>query len=515
MRHAFRGPFLDTCVRWSIASKAAEFGLFIGGKWVVPSRAKRFETVNPSNGETVGSFVAGTAEDAAAAVAAAAKAFPDWRDTPAPRRGDILLEVARRMREAKPQLGRIVTQEMGKVISEGLGDVQESIDFIEYMAGEGRRLAGETVPSELRSKFCLTVRQPKGVIACITPWNFPTAIPNWKIAAALVTGNTVVFKPASNTARCGAEVVKVYEAAGVPPGVLNFVTGSGGVVGNALVGDPRVRTVSFTGGVETGRDVYVRGAQGLKMVHLELGGKNPVILMEDADLPLALDGVLFGAFGTAGQRCTATSRLIVHTDVYDSFLKMLDERLDGFRIGDPLDPETGMGPVASADQEQKILAFIEIGRKEAKLRRGGRKLSGGAYDRGHFIEPTIFETKHGTRISKEEIFGPVLSVLRVRDYAEAVRVANDVEYGLSSSIYTRDVNRAFRAIHDLEAGITYINAPTIGAEVQLPFGGIKNTGNGGREAGSVAIEEFTELKTVFVDFSAKLQKAQIDTPTSA
>ena len=496
-------------------AKVEEFGHFIGGKWVVPARAKRFETVNPATGEKVGSFVAGTADDVSAAVAAAAKAFPAWRDTPAPKRGEILLEVARVMREAKPALGRIVTQEMGKVIAEALGDVQESIDFLEYMSGEGRRLAGETVPSELRSKFCLTVRQPKGVIACITPWNFPTAIPNWKMAAALVTGNTIVFKPASTTSRCGAEVVRVYEKAGLPAGVINFVTGSGSVVGNALVADPRVRTVSFTGGVEAGRDVYVRGAQGLKMVHLELGGKNPVILMDDADLPLALDGVLFGAFGTAGQRCTATSRLILHTKVYDQFLDMLTKRLSQFSVGDPLDPKTGMGPVASADQEKKILEYIEIGKKEAKLRYGGHKLKGGLFDKGFFLEPTIFETAHGTRISKEEIFGPVLSVIRVQDYDEAVRVANDVEYGLSSAIYTQDVNRAFRAIHDLEAGITYINAPTIGAEVHLPFGGIKNTGNGGREAGSVAIEEFTEIKSVFIDFSSKLQKAQIDSETAS
>ena len=498
-----------------MTSSVEEFGHYIGGTWVTPAKARRYETVNPATREPVGSFVSGTAKDAADAVAAAQKAFRGWKETPAPKRGEILLEVALRMKRAKPQLGRTVTREMGKVIAEGLGDVQEAIDFLEYMAGEGRRLFGETVPSELRSKFCLTVRQPKGVVACITPWNFPTAIPNWKIAAALITGNTVVFKPASATARCAAEVVKVYEEAGVPPGVLNLVTGPGGIVGNALIDDPRVRTVSFTGGVATGREVYVRGARGLKMVHLELGGKNPVILLDDADLGLALDGVLFGAFGTAGQRCTATSRLIVHASVYDEFLGMLTQRLDRFTVGDPLDPATGMGPVASSDQEKKILEYIEIGRKEAKLRYGGKKLTGGAYDRGYFIEPTIFETKHGTRISKEEIFGPVLSVLKVRDYDEAVRVANDIEYGLSSSIYTRDVNRAFRAIQDLEAGITYINAPTIGAEVQLPFGGIKNTGNGGREAGSVAIEEFTEIKSVFVDFSSKLQKAQIDSETAA
>jgi alpha-ketoglutaric semialdehyde dehydrogenase len=494
---------------------AQEYGLFIDGTWAAPPGAKRFSTVNPATGETVGSFVAATSADVDRAIAAAQTAFPGWRDTPPPKRGEILLAAARRFRERKEELARIVTREMGKVIAEGRGDVQESIDFVEYMAGEGRRLVGETVPSELRSKFCLTVRQPKGVVACITPWNFPTAIPNWKIAAALITGNSVVFKPASSTAACAAEVVKVYEEAGVPPGVLNLVTGSGSVVGERLTTDPRVRAVSFTGGVETGRDVYVHGAQSLKMVHLELGGKNPMIVMEDADLPLALDGILFGAFGTSGQRCTATSRLIVHEKVHDAFLDMLVERLGRFPVGDPLDPRTAMGPVASADQERKILEYIAIGKTEAKLRLGGTKLTGGAYDRGFFVAPTIFETKHGTRISKEEIFGPVLSVIRVRDYEEAVRVANDVDYGLSSSIYTRDVTRAFRAIQDLEAGITYINAPTIGAEVQLPFGGVKNTGNGGREAGSAAIEEFTEIKTVFVDFSSKLQKAQIDDRAAA
>jgi alpha-ketoglutaric semialdehyde dehydrogenase len=493
-----------------MVASVEEFGLFIDGKWGSAAGAKRFQTVNPATREPIASFVAATPEDVDRAIGAAARAFPAWKETPAPKRGDILLEAARLLKERKPEVGRIVTREMGKVIAEGLGDVQESIDFIEYMAGEGRRLFGETVPSELRSKFCLTVRQPKGVVACITPWNFPTAIPNWKIAAALISGNSIVFKPASNTARCAVEVVKIYEDAGVPAGVLNFVTGSGGVVGNALVSDPRVRTVSFTGGVETGRDVYVRGAQGLKMVHLELGGKNPMIVMEDADLNLALDGVLFAAFGTSGQRCTATSRLLLHSQVYDDFLGRLTKRLASFPVGDPLDPKTGMGPVASADQEKKILEYIEIGKKEAKLRTGGAKLTGGAYDRGFYIAPTIFETPHGTRISKEEIFGPVLSVIRVGSYEEAVRVANDVEYGLSSSIYTKDVNRAFRAMDDLEAGITYINAPTIGAEVQLPFGGVKNTGNGGREAGSVAIDEFTELKTVFVDFSSKLQKAQIE-----
>jgi alpha-ketoglutaric semialdehyde dehydrogenase len=488
-----------------------EIGLFIGGKWVSPPGAARFSTRNPTNGEVVGSFVSGTPQDVGAAVTAADAAFAGWKATPPPARGAILLRVSQILKERKEQIGRVVTQEMGKVIAEGRGDVQEAIDFVEYMAGEGRRLFGETVPSELRSKFCLTVRQPKGVVACITPWNFPTAIPNWKIAAALICGNTVVFKPASNTAMCATEVVKAYEAAGLPAGVLNLITGSGGTVGNALIDDPRVRAVSFTGGVETGRSVNVRGAQELKAVHLELGGKNPMIVMDDANLPLALEGLLFGAFGTAGQRCTATSRLILHEDVYDQFLGMLDERVARLTLGDPLDPRTDVGPVASADQEKKILDYIALGRQEAKLRTGGYKLTGEPYDHGYFIAPTVFETAHGTRISKEEIFGPVLSVIKVPSYDEAVRVANDVEYGLSSAIYTRDVNLAFRAVDDLQCGITYINAPTIGAEVQLPFGGTKHTGTGGREAGSVAIEEFTEIKSVFVDFSNHLQKAQIDT----
>jgi acyl-CoA reductase-like NAD-dependent aldehyde dehydrogenase len=487
-----------------------EVGLLIGGKWVTPPGATRFTTHNPTDGSVVGSFVSATPADVKAAVDAAAAAYPKWKATPPPARGEILLRTATILKERKEEIARIVTREMGKVIAEGRGDVQESIDFVEYMAGEGRRMFGETVPSELRNKFCLTVRQPKGVVACITPWNFPTAIPNWKIAAALIGGNTVVFKPASNTALCATEVVKAYEAAGLPPGVLNFVTGAGGTVGNALIDDPRVRAVSFTGGVETGRSVYQRGARDLKAVHLELGGKNPMIVMDDANLPLALEGLLFGAFGTAGQRCTATSRLILHEKVYDEFLGMLDKRVAALRLGDPLEAATDVGPVASADQEKKILEYISIGRKEAKLRTGGHKVTGGAFDRGFFIAPTVFETPHGTRISTEEIFGPVLSVIKVKSYEEAVRVANDVQYGLSSSIYTRDVNMAFRAIQDLECGITYINAPTIGAEVQLPFGGIKNTGTGGREAGSVAIEEFTEIKTVFVDFSDRLQKAQID-----
>ncbi|MCI4357894.1 MAG: aldehyde dehydrogenase family protein [Thermoplasmata archaeon] len=486
-------------------------GLFIGGRWTDPTGATKFTTINPATGETVGEFVSGTAEDVGAAIASARAAAAAWKDTPAPKRGEILLAAAAILRRRKEEIARTVTREMGKVIAEGRGDVQESIDFIEFMAGEGRRLYGETVPSELRAKFCLTIRQPKGVVACITPWNFPTSIPNWKIAAAIICGNTVVFKPASTTALSAARIVEVYEEAGLPPGVLNFVTGSGGVVGNALVSDPRVRAVSFTGGVETGREVYVRGAKGLKMVHLELGGKNPQIVLEDANLDLALDGLLFGAFGTAGQRCTATSRVILHERIYDEFLGRLLERVRALKVGDPLDESTDMGPVASRDQETKVLGYVKTGLEEGgRLAAGGSKLAGPRYDRGFFVAPTVFEVVHGSRLSKEEIFGPVLSVVKVPDFAEAIRVANDVDYGLSSSIYTRDISRALQAVDALEAGITYVNAPTIGAEVQLPFGGVKNTGNGGREAGSAAIEEFTEVKTVFIDYSGRLQKAQID-----
>ena len=488
-----------------------QYGIYIDGKWIKSTHSETFETKNPTTGEILATFPKGTKEDVRMAIEAAEKALPKWRRTPAPKRGEIILRVAQLMRERKEGLGALVTKEMGKVIVEGKGDVQEAIDFLEYIAGEGRRLLGETTPSELPNKFCMTVRQPIGVVGCITPWNFPIAIPCWKIGAALVSGNTVVFKPSGLTPLCAAKLVELFEEAGLPQGVLNFVTGSGAVVGQEIVENPKIRAISFTGGVQSGIDVYSRAAKLLKPAHLELGGKNPQIIMEDANIELAIEGVLFGAFGTAGQRCTATSRLIVQRDVYDIALERLLERIQALKIGDPLDPETHVGPVISEDQEKKVLNYIQIGIDEgAKLLHGGKKLRGGLYDKGFFIEPTIFEAEHGMRITKEEIFGPVLAVIKANDYEDAVRIANDVDYGLSSSIYTKDVVRAFRAIEDLEVGITYINAPTIGAEVHLPFGGVKNTGNGGREAGTTAIDEFTEIKTVFIDYSNRLQKAQID-----
>ncbi|HEX9340867.1 MAG TPA: aldehyde dehydrogenase family protein [Thermoplasmata archaeon] len=489
-----------------------EFGLFIGGKWR-KSEGKRFETRNPATGEILATFPNATKDDLHAAVRASKDAFEKWKRTPAPRRGELLLEAARIFRRKKEDLGRVVTSEMGKVIAEGRGDVQEVIDFYEYAAGEGRRMFGETVPSELPSKMCLTIRLPVGLVGLITPWNFPMAIPGWKSGAALIAGCPIVLKPSSLTPLCAAKFVEVLDEAGFPPGVVNMLTGSGSVVGDGLVAHPDIRAISFTGGVDTGKHVYESAAKKMIKVGLELGGKNAIIAMDDADLDLLMDGVMFGAFGTAGQRCTATSRLIVHEAIYDRVVDDLVARAEELRIGNPLDETTDMGPVASPDQEAKVLEYIEIGKKEGDtLLTGGKKLAGGAYDRGFYIAPTVFAVDPKKRLAQEEIFGPVLSVLKARDYDDAVAIANSVKYGLSSSIYTNDLRWSFRAMQDLEAGITYVNAPTIGAEVQLPFGGIKETGpTDTREAGTTALEEFTYWKTVYVDYSGRLQKAQIDT----
>lgn len=489
-----------------------EYGLFIGGKWR-KSEGKRFETRNPATGEVLATFPLATRDELNETVRAAKEAFEKWRKTPAPRRGELLLEAARIFRRKKEDLARIVTTEMGKVIAEGRGDVQEAIDFYEYAAGEGRRMFGETVPSELPNKMCLTLRQPVGPVGLITPWNFPMAIPGWKSGAALIAGCSFVLKPSSLTPLCAAKFVEVLDEAGFPDGVVNMLTGIGSVVGDGLVAHPDIRAISFTGGVETGKHVYESAAKKMIKVGLELGGKNPILAMDDANVELLMDGVMFGAFGTAGQRCTAASRLVVHHAIYDEVVGELIGRAEKLRVGNPIDEETDMGPVASADQENKVLEYIDIGKKEGdKLLTGGQKLKGGAYDRGFFIAPTVFEVDRKKRLAQEEIFGPVLSVLKAKDYDDAVAIANSVKYGLSSSIYTNDLRNAFRAMHELEAGITYVNAPTIGAEVQLPFGGIKETGpTDTREAGTTALEEFTYWKTVYVDYSGRLQRAQIDT----
>lgn len=489
-----------------------EYGLFINGKWR-KSEGKRFETRNPATGEVLATFPNATPAELNVAVKAAKDAFETWRKTPAPRRGELLLEAARIIRQRKEDLGRVVTSEMGKVIAEGRGDVQEAIDFFTYAAGEGRRMFGETVPSELPNKMCMTVRLPVGPVGLITPWNFPVAIPGWKSGAALIAGCPIVLKPSSLTPLCAAKFVECLDEAGFPPGVVNMLTGSGSVVGDGIVAHPDIRVVSFTGGVDTGKHVYESAAKKMIKVGLELGGKNAIIAMDDANLELLMDGVMFGAFGTAGQRCTATSRLIVHEKVYEQVVDELVERAEKLRIGNPLDEKTDMGPVASPDQESKVLEYIDLGKKEGdKLLTGGAKLKGGDYQKGFFIQPTVFAVDRKKRLALEEIFGPVLSVLKAKDYDDAVATANSVKYGLSSSIYTNDLRWAFRAMQDLEAGITYVNAPTIGAEVQLPFGGTKETGpTDTREAGTTALEEFTYWKTVYVDYSGRLQKAQIDT----
>ncbi len=489
-----------------------EFGLFIGGKWR-KSEGKRFETRNPATGDVLATFPNATKSEVNEAVKAAKAAFEKWKKTPAPRRGELLLQAARIFKRKKEDLARIVTMEMGKIIAEGRGDVQEVIDFYEYAAGEGRRMFGETVPSELPNKMCLTVRLPVGPVGLITPWNFPMAIPGWKSGAALVAGCSFVLKPSSLTPLCAAKFVEVLDEAGFPTGVVNMLTGGGSVVGDGIIQHPDIRAVSFTGGVETGRYVYESAAKKMIKVGLELGGKNAIIAMDDANIDLLMDGVMFGAFGTAGQRCTATSRLIVHRKIYDQVVDELVERAEKLKVGNPLDEKVDMGPVASPDQEKKTLEYIGVGKKEGdKLLVGGERLKGGAYDNGFFVQPTAFAVDRKARLALEEIFGPVLSVLKAKDYEEAVAIANSVKYGLSSSIYTNDLRWSFRAMHDLEAGITYVNAPTIGAEVQLPFGGTKETGpTDTREAGTTALDEFTYWKTVYVDYSGRLQKAQIDT----
>lgn len=492
---------------------AEEFKNYIAGKWVESKGGDTFESRNPANtDEVIGVFQRSNKDDVVAAIDAASAAFHSWSRTPAPARADLVLRVGLLLEQYKDELGTLETCEMGKVLEEGRGDVQEGIDMAKYMAGEGRRLFGETVPSELRSKFAMMVRQPIGVVGLITPWNFPVAIPTWKLFPALLCGNTVVFKPAEDTPRCASRLVELFEEAGIPPGVLNLVTGYGPEAGSPLVEDERVRMISFTGSSVVGREIAVKAGRSLKKVMLELGGKNAMIVMPDANLDLALEGALWGAFGTTGQRCTATSRIIVHRDIAQRFTDQLIDRAKKLRIGFGLDPDVDVGPLINEQQLKTVDGYVQIGQQEgARLALGGKVLTGDGYDRGYFYAPTVFcDVNYRMRIAQEEIFGPVVSIMPVSSFEEAITVANSTEYGLSSAIYTQDVNLAFRAIQDLEAGITYVNAPTIGAEIQLPFGGVKATGNGHREAGTSAIKEFTEVKAVYVDYSGKLQRAQID-----
>jgi acyl-CoA reductase-like NAD-dependent aldehyde dehydrogenase len=489
------------------------FQNYIGGEWVDALASETFESVNPASGDTIGNFPRSSAEDVDCAVAAAKEAYEEWRLVPAPKRGEILYRFANLLTEQKDDVTDLMTREMGKVKVEAGGDVQEAIDMSLYMAGEGRRLFGQTTPSELRDKFNMSVRMPIGVIGVITPWNFPIAIPSWKITPALVCGNTIVFKPATDTPLLGERFVELLVEAGLPKGVINIVHGGGGAVGDRLVRHPDVPVITLTGSRETGVEVMRNAAEGLKHIHLELGGKNAIIVLEDADLELAMEGIVWSAFGTSGQRCTAASRVIVQDGVYDELQSKLVAAAELLRLGAGWEDDTDVGPVINKAALDKIHSYTEIGKGEgAKLLTGGEAANGNGLGDGFFYRPTIFgDVDPQMRIAQEEIFGPTTALIRVRDFDEAIRVSNGIRYGLSSSIYTRDVNKAFRAMRDLQAGITYINAGTIGAEVHLPFGGTKDTGNGHREAGQAALDVFTEWKSIYVDYSGKLQKAQIDT----
>ncbi len=492
---------------------ATTYNNYIDGAWAPSASGETFENRNPANtDDLIGVFQKSTRRDVEAALAAAARAYETWRLVPAPRRAELLFKAAQLIVERKDQFARDMTREMGKVLNETGGDVQEAIDMTFYIAGEGRRMFGQTVPSELRNKFAMSMRQPLGVCSIITPWNFPMAIPSWKIVPALVCGNTVVFKPASQTPLSAVNFVKVLEDAGIPRGVVNMVTGDGDEVGTPLTSHDAVRVVSFTGSTHVGRIVNKAAAPGFKKVHLEMGGKNVIMIMDDADLELAVDGCLWGGFGTTGQRCTAASRVVVHEKVYKRFVDAFVDRAKSLVVGDGLDPKTQMGPSNSESQLQTVIKDVQIGKDEgARLATGGHRLEKGAYARGFFHEPTVFaDVDPGMRIAREEIFGPVVSVMSCTSLDEAIAIGNSVEYGLSASIYTQDINRAFTAMRDLYTGIFYVNAPTIGAEVHLPFGGTKNTGNGHREAGVAALDVFSEWKSVYVDFSGRLQRAQID-----
>ena len=483
-----------------------EHNLFIAGKWIKSVSEETFPSLNPADEKVIGLFQQGNEHDVRAAVDAAEDAFPKWSEMPAPKRGEILFRVASLLRQKKEELAKIETTEMGKVLAEARGDVQEAIDIFEYMAGEGRRLFGHTTPSELRKKFAMTVRRPVGIVGLITPWNFPIAIPAWKISAALICGNAIVFKPSSDTPLCATELVKILAEASVPSGVVNMVTGPGSSVGKEIVVNKKIRSVSFTGSRETGE--WIAKNAGIKKVGLELGGKNAIIIMDDADLQLAVDGAIWGAFGTTGQRCTAASRIIVHEKVRNEFEKLFVARTKQLVLGSGLEKKTDVGPLVNKAAVEKCEYYIDIGNKEgAKLLCGGKR----AGPKGFFFEPTIFtNAKTDMKISQEEIFGPVVALIPVKGFDEAIHACNSVEYGLSSSIYTKNIDRAFHAVEKIESGITYVNSSTIGSEVHLPFGGIKATGNGIREGGIEGVNEFSELKTIYIDYSGRLQKAQID-----
>jgi aldehyde dehydrogenase (NAD+) len=482
---------------------------YIGGRWQAGT-ADTFLSLNPATEAPIAEAYYGTPEEVGAAVAAAQAAYPAWRATPAPRRGEILFRLARVLEYQKEDLARLMTQEMGKILAETRGDVQEAIDMAYYMGGEGRRLFGYTAPVEMPNKFGMALRDSVGVVGLITPWNFPVAVPSWKILPALICGNTLVWKPSEETPATSAAFLAAFEEAGLPPGVLNLVNGAG-ATGAALAAHPAVRVISFTGSTETGLKVYSGAAALGKKVTLEMGGKNAILVMDDANLELAVQAISWSAFGTTGQRCTATSRLIIQSGIKARLLEALIAKGGALRVGDGLNPQTDMGPLVNAKGLQKVEAYMQIaGQEGARIVLGGGRVA--EQERGFFFQPTILDgVRPGMRAEQEEIFGPVLSVIEVASLEEAVAVNNNTRYGLSSSLFTENVNAAFRAIRDLTTGIVYINHGTTGAEIQFPFGGTRGTGNGMREAGQAGLDSFSEWKSVYVDFSGHLQRAQIDT----
>jgi aldehyde dehydrogenase (NAD+) len=485
----------------------------IGGAWVASRGGQTYANVNPADTrDVIGYFQDSRPEDVDAAVQAAAAAYEGWRLTPAPKRGEILFRAAELLVQRKEEYAREMTREMGKVLNEARGDVQEAIDMCYFMAGEGRRLHGQTTPSEMPNKFQMSVRVPLGVCGLITPWNFPMAIPSWKILPALILGNTVVIKPAEDTPLSTINLVQTLMDAGLPKGVVNIVTGDGPNAGEPLVRHPDVKVLSFTGSTEVGHHITQVAAETLKRVSLEMGGKNAIIAMDDADLDLVLEGAVWGAFGTTGQRCTASSRIIAHRAIADELGRRLAERAREMTVGSGLDEQVTMGPSINQQQYETVLKYVAIGKQEgAQVLTGGDRVADGDYAHGYFHQPTIFTgVRPEMRIAQEEIFGPVTAIIPVDSLDEAIEVANGVKYGLSSSIYTRNVNNAFRAMRDLDSGIVYCNAPTIGAEIHLPFGGTKATGNGHREGGIQSLDVFSEWKSLYIDFSGHLQRAQID-----
>lgn len=486
---------------------------FIDGKWCSSETGQTYENRNPANREEViGLFQDSTVDDVHKAVEAARKAYASWKNTPAPKRAEIIFRSAELLARSKSSLAQDLTREMGKVLKEAEGDVQEAIDMAYYIAGEGRRLFGHTTPSELNDKLCVTSRVPLGVVAAITPWNFPIAIPSWKIFPAVLAGNTVVFKPAPDVPLSAVRFVEILEKAGMPPGVVNLVTGNKPELGEVLTRHPEVNLVAFTGSTKTGKKVSESCAVNLKRCSLELGGKNAVMIDEEADLDLALEGVLWAAFGTAGQRCTSTSRLILHKKIAKKFTGMLEKKTKSLRCGNGLKETTDIGPLINEPHLKRMEAYVGLGLQEgAKLLMGGKRCETPECEKGWFFQPTIFsKVERSMRIAKEEIFGPVLSILEVNSLEEALEIANDSSYGLSSSIYTKDVNKALFLAHELETGIAYVNSPTIGAEVHLPFGGLKDTGNGHRDGGPTVMDTYTEWKTLYIDYSGRLQRAQMD-----